>query len=146
METVINYAPPFIISNPVLAGLFLITPGILAALGARLLQGSFLRIVGAAIGAGSRDFGLLWLVSKGYIEASNPNWDPSISFILCFFCASAGALFGCLTPYRGPALWAMAFIGGVLGQFLLPYVLGIPSPATPSEIEVLRSVFWFTGI
>lgn len=145
METVVKFGPPFVLSNPIVVWAFLLFPGVLAALGARLCQGSFLRIVGAAFGAVVRDLGILILVSAGLLKVTNPLWIPDISLVLAFFCGSGAALFGCLTPYRGPLVPTMAFIGGFGGQFVLAYLMGMQNTTT-GEWEVVRSVLMLNGL
>ena len=123
METLLKFAPPIVLTFGPMAWAFLLLPALGALLGAFLFRGSFMRIIGAALGAASRDLGIFALVHLGYLVPNNPHWDPSISFILAFFCASGAALFACLAPYRGKRLLLGAALGGFAGQFLLPYVL-----------------------
>lgn len=123
MEVIIKHGCPIALDSTLQAWLFVLIPAFLAALGAGLLQGTFLRIVGGAIGAGSRDFLVLVGIDKGWIIVSNPEWGPHYSAILIFFCASGGALGACLAPYRGKLLLLNSAIGGFLGQFCLHFVM-----------------------
>lgn len=123
MEVILKHACPIALDSTAAAWLFLLLPGIFAALGARLLQGTFLRIVGGAVGGALRDLLVLLAVSLGWITVTNPHWEGLCSAILVFFGASGGALGSCLAPYRGKVLLLNSAIGGFLGQFCLPYVL-----------------------
>lgn len=106
-----------------MAWTFLLLPALGALLGAWAGQGSFLRILGAAVGAAGRDVTVIALVIAGYLVPNNPLWSPDISFMLAFFSASAAALMSCLAPYRGKLLLFNSAVGGFAGQFLLPYIL-----------------------
>lgn len=123
METVLKYAPPIVLQSLWQQWMFLLLPALGALLGAFLGQGSFLRIVGAAIGAGARDFTIFLLVANGWLAPSNPHWHASISLILTYFCASGAAIMSTLAPYRGKILLTNAALGGFAGQFFLGYVL-----------------------
>jgi hypothetical protein len=123
MEVIIKHGCPIAFDSALGAWVFMLLPAVLAGLGAFLLQGSFLRIVGGALGAGLRDFFVLIAVSSGWITVTNPHWEDLVSAILIFFCASGGALGSCLAPYRGKLLFLNSAIGGFLGQFCLPFVL-----------------------
>lgn len=123
METLLKFAPPVVLALGPMAWAFLLLPALGALLGAFIFRGSFMRIVGAALGAASRDLGVFGLVHFGVLVPNNPHWEPQISLILAFFCASGAALFACLAPYRGKRLLLGAALGGFAGQFLLPYVL-----------------------
>jgi hypothetical protein len=123
MEVIIKFGCPFAVDSTVVFWLFLLLPAIFAAIGASLLQGSFLRIVGGAMGGGLRDFLVLFAVNKGWVTVTNPDYELPVSFILIFFGASGGALGSCLAPYRGKFLMLNSAIGGFLGQFCLPFVL-----------------------
>lgn len=123
MDTLLKFAPPVVLSAGPMAWAFLFLPALGALIGAFLCRGSFLRIAGASLGAAGRDLGVVALVQFGLLVPNNPHWDPSISGILAFFCASSAALFACLAPYRGKRLLVGSAVGGFAGQFLLPYVL-----------------------
>lgn len=125
METLLKYAPPIILHGFVQQWLFLLLPAFGAMLGAFLCRGSFLRIVGASAGAATRDFGIILLVSKGWLTPTNPHWHASIAFILGYLCASGAAIMSCLAPYRGKVLLLNSAIGGFAGQFFLTYILAI---------------------
>ena len=141
MEAVLKFGPPFLIENPLIAGLFLLSPALFAALGAFLLQGSYLRIVGGAAGGALRDILLLIAVVNGLVTPTNPFWTPDFSIILAFFGACGGALGSTLAPYRGKLLLLNLAIGGFAGQFLLPYLLGTQAAAPAlSEEELLEKL------
>ena len=123
MEVIIKHACPIVFDSQIAAWLFLLAPALLAALGARLLQGSFLRIIGGAAGAAVRDAMVILAISQGWITVTNKHYEILVSMILIFFCASGGALGSCLAPYRGKLLLLNSAIGGFLGQFALPFVL-----------------------
>lgn len=123
METLLKFAPPIVLTLGPMAWAFLLIPALGALLGAFILRGSFMRIIGASLGAAGRDLGLLAAVHFGLLVPDNPHWDPGISVILAFFCASGAALLSCLAPYRGKRLLVGSALGGFAGQFLLPYVL-----------------------
>lgn len=123
MEVILKHACPLVLDSTLAAWLFLLSPALFAALGARLLQGSFLRIVGGALGGGLRDVLVLLAVSQGWIVVTNRYYEALVSSILVFFGASGGALGSTLAPYRGKLLMLNSAVGGFLGQFALPYVL-----------------------
>ncbi len=123
MEVILKHGCPLILDSMIAAGLFILLPGLFAALGARLLQGSFLRILGGAAGGGLRDILVIVAVNAGWLTVTNPRWEENVSGILIFFGACGGALGSCLAPYRGKVLMLNSAIGGILGQFCLPFVL-----------------------
>jgi hypothetical protein len=123
MEVILKHACPFIPQSAIIAWFFLLLPAIFACFGALLLQGSFARILGGALGGGLRDALILVAVSSGWITVTNPGYELLVSSILIFFGASGGALGSCLAPYRGKFLALNSALGGFLGQFALPYVL-----------------------
>ena len=123
MEVIIKHACPIAFDSQIAAWLCLLAPALLAALGARVLQGSFLRIIGGAGGAAVRDALVVLAISQGWITVTNKHYEFFVSLILIFFCASGGALGSCLAPYRGKLLLLNSAIGGFLGQFALPFVL-----------------------
>jgi hypothetical protein len=123
MEIILRHGCPLALHSFVAGCIFIALPGLLAALGARLLQGSFLRIVGGAVGGGLRDGLVLVAVSAGWITVTNSQWEFLVSYILVFFGACGGALGSCLAPYRGKLLVLNSAVGGLLGQFCLPFVL-----------------------
>lgn len=123
MEVIIKHACPVLFESSLVAWLFLLSPALFAALGARLLQGSFARIIGGTLGGGMRDFLVILAVTNGWVTVSNPRYEIMVSAILVFFGASGGALGSCLAPYRGKLLLLNSAIGGFLGQFALPFVL-----------------------
>ena len=125
METLLKYAPPIILHGPVQQWLFLLLPALGAMIGAFLGRGSFMRIVGASLGAAARDISIILLVTKGLLIPSNPHWHASIAFMLAYFCASGAAIMSCLAPYRGKVLLLNSAIGGFAGQFVLTYILAI---------------------
>lgn len=123
MEVILKHACPVLFDSPLGSWLFLLSPALFAALGARLLQGSFARIIGGTLGGGLRDFLVILAVTNGWVTVSNPRYEIMVSGILVFFGAAGGALGSCLAPYRGKLLMLNSAIGGFLGQFALPYVL-----------------------
>lgn len=123
MEIILKHGCPIALDSAMAGWLFLLLPAVGASLGATLLQGSFLRIIGGTLGAGLRDFMVFIAVSLGWLKVTNPHWEVMVSAILIFFCASGGALGSCLAPYRGKLLTLNSAIGGFLGQFALPFVL-----------------------
>lgn len=136
METIFKFGSPVVLVHGALAWAFLLAPAFGALLGARLCQGSFLRILGGAVGGASRDIGLLLLITLGFLQPNNSFWSPDISLILAFFSASAAAVMSCLAPYKGKLLWFNAAVGGFAGQFLLSYVMTGTSNSTPFEWEL----------
>ncbi len=143
MDTIITFGPPILLQNCVAISLFLLTPAFLAALGAYLCQGSALRIVGASIGGAARDILLLIAVTNGWLSRTNPSWTPDFSLILAFFGASAAAIMSCLAPYRGKLLIFNSAIGGLAGQFLLPFIMN-PGPANGVQ-ELEREILGELG-
>lgn len=133
MEIILKHACPFTLNSTIAAWLFILSPGLFAALGARLFQGSSLRIIGGAAGGGLRDLLVLLAVSADWITVTNPQWEGLVSAILIFFGASGGALGSCLAPYQGKVLLLNSAIGGFLGQFCLPFVLFKKRDALPSR-------------
>ena len=123
MEAILKTGCPIALDSAVLAWVFMLLPALFAGLGAMILQGSFLRIIGGALGAGLRDVFVLVAVGAGWITVTNPHYDVAVSSILVFFGAAGGALGSCLAPYRGKLLWLNSAVGGFLGQFLLPFLL-----------------------
>jgi hypothetical protein len=123
MEVIIKHGCPFLLDSTLAAWLFLLLPALFACLGARMLQGSFLRIVGGALGGGLRDFAVVVAVANGWITVTNRSYEVLVSSILIFFGAAGGALGSCLAPYCGKFLLLNSAVGGFLGQFCLPYVL-----------------------
>lgn len=123
MEVIQKHACPILFESALAGWVFLLLPALFAALGARLLQGSSLRIVGGAVGAALRDLLIIVAVSSGWVTVTNPKFELLVSAILVFFCASGGALGSTLAPYRGKFLVLNSAVGGFLGQFCLPYVL-----------------------
>jgi len=123
MEIILKHACPVIFDTALLAWLFMLLPALFAAAGALLLQGSFMRIIGGALGGGLREVLVLFAVTSGWVTVTNPHYELLCSAILIFFGASGGALGSCLAPYRGKLLAMNSAIGGFLGQFCLPFVL-----------------------
>lgn len=123
MEVILKHACPVVFESALAGWLFILSPALFAALGARLLQGTFLRILGGAAGAAVRDLLVILAVSTGWVTVTNPRYESLVSAILVFFCASGGALGSTLAPYKGKLLMLNSAIGGFLGQFCLPYVL-----------------------
>ena len=103
--------------------IFLLTPALLAAIGARIGQGSALRILTAALGGATRDLSILAAIYLGFLHPNNPNYIPEASVILAFGSASGAALLATLSPYRGLRLVLLSSLGAFLGQFLLLAVL-----------------------
>ncbi len=134
IDMIVRFGSPFMLSQRWEKLLFIAVPGVLAGLGALVCQGSYLRIVGAALGGCFRDLCLVFLVSKGLLEPTNPYYNLDCAIVLAFFGFSAAALLSCLSPYEGPVLWVMSTLGGLGGQFLFPPFMG----AEPQADEV-----WF---
>ena len=140
METILKHASPILLQSIWQQCFFLLLPALGALIGAFLCQGSFLRIIGAAMGAASRDMAIMLLVINGWMVPNNPHWDLNIAFMLLFLSASSAALMSCLAPYRGKILLINSAIGGFAGQFLLAYILGVvrrPDPLEESVQELL---------
>ncbi len=123
MDVILKHACPLALESVVAAWLFILLPAILACLGARLLQGSVMRIIGGALGGSLRDVLVFVAVSRGWLAVTNPDFELPVAFILVFFGACGGALGSCLAPYRGKLLMLNSALGGFLGQFCLPFVL-----------------------
>ena len=124
MESIIRYGCPLLLDSSGPAALiFLLLPALFAAAGARLLQGGAARIVGGAAGGAVRDVLVLVAAGCGWISVTNPQWEAGVSAMLVFFGASGGALGSCLAPYRGRLLLLNSALGGLLGQFALPFLL-----------------------
>lgn len=123
METVVKLGSPFLLGTTLQVWLFLLLPALGAAFGALLFRGTWLRILGAALGGASRDIVIVLLLLNGKLIPTNPYYEPGVSFMLAYFGASAAALMSCLSPYRGKMLLLNSFLGGFAGQFILPYIL-----------------------
>lgn len=123
MDFVIRLGCPWQLCHQWQGWIFVAVACFLAAMGARLTQGSFLRIGGAALGAMARDGLLYLLITHGYLTPTNPSYDP-LAIPILLFCAGAGGAMGAtLAPYRGPFLLLMAALGCLAGQWgfgLLP--------------------------
>ena len=117
MDMLIRVGCPIQLTQTWQIFLFLATPCLMAALGARLLQGSFLRILGASGAAMLRDLIIVLLVTHGH-PALNPNYNPYASMLLIYLTASGAALGAVFGPYRGPLLWVLAGLGALAGQWL----------------------------
>lgn len=117
MDTLLRLGCPLVLTQTWQIFLFLSLPCLFAVAGARILQGSFLRIVGAAAGATLRDLIILALVSYWH-PAVNPNYNPYASLLLIYLSASGAALGAVFGPYRGPLLWVLAGLGALAGQWL----------------------------
>lgn len=122
MQHVLQFGCPFIFKAAWQAWVFLALPSVLAALGARLTQGSALRIVGATLGASLRDAVLLGLIYAGYLVPSNGRYDHYAGSLLLLFVSSGGALGAVFSPYRGLLLMIMAAVGAAAGQFAYGYL------------------------
>ncbi|GMU56339.1 MAG: hypothetical protein AMXMBFR33_54850 [Candidatus Xenobia bacterium] len=121
MSEIARYACPVVLTNTLLIWLFLLIPGLLAALGAYLTRGSWMRIVGASVGAAARDILALFVAVILPDSARNPEYAPYYSWFVAYLCASGAAVMSCLSPYRGGVLYFMAGVGGFAGQFVLLY-------------------------
>ncbi|MCE7871525.1 hypothetical protein DYH09_14255 [bacterium CPR1] len=121
VSEIARYACPVLLSQAWQIWLFLLIPGILAALGARLTEGSWMRIPGAAAGAALRDLSFLLLAGLIPESARNPDYAPYYSWFLAYLCASGAAVMSCLSPYRGWILPVMSAIGAFAAQFVLLY-------------------------
>lgn len=138
MEMILKHASPLLMHSAWQQWLFLLLPAFGALLGAFLCQGSFLRIVGAALGAAARDLTIMLLVINGWLVPNNPHWDLAIAFMLVYFCASGAALMSCLAPYRGKVLLFNSALGGFAGQFVLAAILGTVRRPEPMEETVKK--------
>lgn len=121
---IVQLACPILLSAKWMQIAFLLLPAVLAAFGALLGQGSWLRIVTAAVGAASRDLLLRTLVLGGWLIQSNPEYNADTAMLFAFGCASGAALLACLSPYRGKFLLLMAGLGAVVGQYTILLVIG----------------------
>lgn len=117
MDTLLRLGCPVVLTQTWQVFVFLSLPCILATVGARMLQGSFLRIVGAAAFATLRDLLVLALVTYWH-PASNPHYSIYASLLLIYLTASGAALGAVFGPYRGPVLWVLAGLGALAGQWL----------------------------
>lgn len=117
MDTLLKLTCPVTLSHLWQGVLFLFLPCFGAALGARLLQGSFLRIAGAALGAGLRDLVIMACVASSWIQPQ-PEYNGFASVLMLYLACSGAALGAVFSPYRGPALWLMSALGTGLGQWL----------------------------
>lgn len=122
MEYVIKFGCPIAFTQPWQVWVFLAIPCLLAALGALVSQGSFLRIIGATLGAGLRDTVLLGLVSSGMLVPTNPRYDVWAGSLLIFCVASGGALGAVFGPYTGLRLLLLAALGALAGQWAYGYI------------------------
>lgn len=122
MQNVMKFGCPFAFTEPWQVWVFLAIPCLLAALGALVSQGSFLRIVGATLGAALRDGVLLVLVANGLLVPTNPRYDVYAASILVFFVSSGGALGAVFGPYTGLRLMIFAALGVLAGQWAFGYV------------------------
>lgn len=122
MDFILKFGCPVLLTQTWQMLLFIAIPSLLAAVGARLLQGSFLRIVGAVLGACARDAVLLYLVYSGRLLSTNPDYDHFCAMILICCIGSAAALGATLSPYRGIVLWLMAALGALAGHWIFTFV------------------------
>ena len=122
MDFVIQFGCPFALQAPWQIWLFLALPCLFSALGARLCQGSALRIVGATFFSLIRDGGLLLLISNGMLVPTNPRYDVYAAAILVMCVGSGSALGAVFGPYRGFWLWLLAALGALAGQWVYGYV------------------------
>lgn len=125
MDFIMRYGCPFVFSQAWMMWAFILLPSLLAALGARLGQGSALRIATATMGAGLRDGVLLLLIFQGKLTPTNSVYDVYAGLML-LTCVVSGAMLGStLTPYRGFFLLLMSGLGALAGHWaftLLPLV------------------------
>ncbi|MBN9419075.1 MAG: hypothetical protein J0I12_26715 [Candidatus Eremiobacteraeota bacterium] len=126
MDYVIKFGCPIAFTEPWQVWAFLALPCLFAALGARVFQGSFLRIIGATLGAALRDGVLMVLVANGMLTPTNGRYDLHAAALLILCVSSGGALGAVFGPYRGLLLMITAALGALAGQFaygFLPLVL-----------------------
>ncbi len=121
VSEIARYACPVILTQAWQVWLFILIPGLLAALGAYLGRGSWMRIPGASAGAAARDVVILLLAGLIPASARNPEYGPYYSWFLAYLCASGAAVMSCLSPYRGRILYVMSALGAIAGQFVLLY-------------------------
>lgn len=124
MEQLIRLGCPIPLDQSWQVIAFLALPCVLAALGARLFQGSFLRIIGAALGGVTRDSAIALWVFMGHPTA-NPDYNFLASLLLIYLTGSGAALGACFGPYRGPVMWILAGLGVLAGQWLFGYLAPI---------------------
>lgn len=122
MDFIVKFGCPVLLTQTWQVLLFIAIPSVLAALGARLLQGSFLRIVGAVLGACARDAVLLYLVLSGHLLSNNPDYDQFTAKILICCIGSAAALGATFSPNRGIILWMMAALGALAGHWVFTFI------------------------
>ncbi|MBS2040070.1 hypothetical protein JST97_34100 [bacterium] len=122
MDFIVKFGCPVLLTQTWQVYIFIAIPCLLSALGARLLQGSALRIVGATLGACARDAALLFLISRGYLVPTNPGYDPYCGAILLCCVGSGAALGSTFGPYRGLVLWILAGLGALAGHWAFTLV------------------------
>lgn len=109
---------------------FLVLAAPFASLGAAVGQGSWMRILGAALGAALRDVVIAVLVISKVVVVTNPEYMLDYSMIAGFLAASGAALLTVLTPYRGRMVPVMAALGAVGGQCA---IMWLPEACRPME-------------
>jgi hypothetical protein len=109
---------------------FLLLAAPFAALGAAAGQGSWMRILGAALGAALRDAVIVALVATEVLVVTNPEYMVDYSLMAGFLAASGAALLTVLTPYRGRVVPVMAAVGAVGGQCA---IMWLPDACRPVE-------------
>jgi hypothetical protein len=117
--TIAHLGSPLLLAEDWQLWVFLALPFILGSFGALIGQGSFLRIITAALGAASRDLVVAGLVYSGQISVLNPAYSLDASLILAGLTAAGAALMAALCPYRGKRLFFFSGLGGFAGQFIL---------------------------
>jgi hypothetical protein len=122
MEFIVKFGCPLQLTQTWQVLAFLAIPSLLSALGARLFQGSFLRILGASLGAGARDGLLMVLIGTGHLIPNNPGYDRYCGALLLFCVASGGALGATLGPYRGFVLMLLAALGALAGHWAFTFI------------------------